>query len=62
MHLYMYIKILNYITNDPTCFTASATFSGRPDIVFVKVTEFINSTDFSVQQPALRNFNTFIIL
>jgi hypothetical protein len=31
--VYIYIKILNYITNSATCFGASAPFSGSFDIV-----------------------------
>jgi hypothetical protein len=34
---YMYIIILNYITNTPTCFSAPAPFSGSSDSGFVKV-------------------------
>jgi len=34
---YIYIKILNYNTNAPTCFGAFAPSSGRFDIPFAKV-------------------------
>ena len=37
IYIYIYIKTLNYITNSPTCFVASAPSSGGFDIAFVKV-------------------------
>ena len=37
---YAYIEILNYITNAPTCFSASAPSSGSFDIAFVKVIRY----------------------
>ena len=40
MHMYIYIYILNYITNDPTCFDASAPSSGSFDIEFSKVIDY----------------------
>jgi len=44
MHIYIYIyirfKILNYITNVPTCFDASAPPSGSFDIVFAEVIKY----------------------
>jgi len=38
--MYIYIKILNYITNAPTCFSASAPSSGSFDIVFAKIIKY----------------------
>ena len=38
----MYIKILNYITNGPTCFGASAPSSGNFDIAFAKFIKVLN--------------------
>ena len=35
--MHIYITILNYTTNSPTCFGASAPSSGSFDIVFTKV-------------------------
>jgi hypothetical protein len=37
---YIYIKILNYITNASTCFGVSALFSGSFDIAFAKVIKY----------------------
>jgi SUMO ligase MMS21 Smc5/6 complex component len=39
-HTHIYIKILNYITNAPTCFGASAPSSGSFDVAFVKVIKY----------------------
>jgi hypothetical protein len=36
-HTHIYNKILNYITNAPTCFGASAPSAGSFDIVFAEV-------------------------
>jgi hypothetical protein len=38
--IYLYIRILNYITKAPTCFGAFAPSSGSFDIVFAKVTKY----------------------
>ena len=38
MHIHIYIKILNYITNAPICFSGSTPSSGSFDIAFAKVT------------------------
>jgi hypothetical protein len=35
--MYIYITTLNYITNAPTCFGASAPSAGSFDIAFVKL-------------------------
>jgi len=39
-HIYICIKILNYITNAPTCFGAIAPSSGSFDIAFGKVMKY----------------------
>jgi hypothetical protein len=39
---YIYIYILNYITNAPTCFSASAPSYGSFDIVFANVIKYSN--------------------
>jgi len=36
----VYIKILNYITNAPTCFSAPASSYGSFDITFAKVIKY----------------------
>jgi hypothetical protein len=40
MHIYIYIKVLNYITNAPTCFSSSAPSSGSFDIAFAEVIKY----------------------
>jgi hypothetical protein len=37
---HIYVTILNCITNAPTCFVASAPFSGSSDVVFVNVIKY----------------------
>jgi len=41
-HRETYIYILNYITNAPTCFSASAPSYGSFDIVFANVIKYSN--------------------
>jgi hypothetical protein len=41
-HTHTYIKILNYITNAPTCFSFSALSSESFDIAFAKVVKYYN--------------------
>jgi hypothetical protein len=40
MHIDIYFKILNCITNAPTCFDASAPSYGSFDIAFAKVIKY----------------------
>jgi hypothetical protein len=40
IHTYIYITILNDITNAPTCFGAFAPPSGSFDIVFAKIIKY----------------------
>jgi len=40
--MHIYIKILNYITDAPTCFGASAPSSRSFDIVFATVIKYEN--------------------
>jgi len=44
----MYIRILDYITNAPKCFGASAPSSGNFDIVFAKVIEYENYYNYVI--------------
>jgi hypothetical protein len=40
--VHLYIKMLNYITNIPTCFSASAQSTGKFEIGFAKVIKHEN--------------------
>ena len=40
IHIFVYITALNYITNAPTCFNASAPSSGSFDIAFAEVKQY----------------------
>jgi len=45
----VYITILNYITNAPTYFGASAPSAGRFDIAFAKVIKYLNYLNYIKQ-------------
>ena len=55
MSLYIYITILNYITNATACFGASALSSESFDTVFAKVINFFSANNNKKYYNLIRN-------